>query len=85
MKNLTNLLNANKISLNVKKTELLTLKHKNRKLEFLIKIRLSRKKFYPSKSVKYLDVKIGLNLNWKYPTHDTVTKLNKANTQLYKI
>ena len=85
MKNLTNLLNANKISLNVKKTELLTLKHKNRKLEFLIKIRLSRKKFYPSKSVKYLDVKIGLNLNWKYPTHDIVIKLNKANAQLYKI
>ena len=40
MKNLTNWLNANKISLNVKKTELVIFKHKNKKLECPIKIRV---------------------------------------------
>ena len=85
MKNLTNWLNANKISLNVKKTELVTFKHKNKKLECPIKIKLSRKRLYPSKSVKYLGVKIDENLNWKDQTDDIVTKLNRANALLYKI
>ena len=53
-KNLSNWLNANNISLNVKKTELVIFKHKNKKLECPIKIKLSRKILYPSKSVKFL-------------------------------
>ena len=40
MKNLTNWLNANKISLDVKKTELVIFNHMNKKLECLIKINL---------------------------------------------
>ena len=64
-KNLTNWLNANKISLNVKKSELVIFKHKNKKLECPIKIKLSRKRLYPSKSVKYLGAKTNENLNWK--------------------
>ena len=63
MKNLTKWLNANKISLNVKKTELVIFKHKNKKLERPRKIKLSRKRIYPSKSVKYLGGKIDKNLN----------------------
>ena len=64
MKNVTNWLNANKISLHFKKTELVIFKHKNEKLECQIKLRLSRKRLYPSsKSVKYLGVKIDENLN----------------------
>ena len=43
MKNLFNWLNANKISLNIKNTELVIFKHKNKKLECPIKIKLSRK------------------------------------------
>ena len=65
MKNLTNWLNANKISLNVKKTELAIFKHKNKRLECPMKIKVSRKTLYPSKSVKYLGAKIDENLNWK--------------------
>ena len=42
MKNLTNWLNANKISLDIKKTELVIFKHKSKKLECPIKIKLSR-------------------------------------------
>ena len=69
----------------IKKTELVIFKHKNKKLECPIKIKLSRKRLYPSKSVKYLGVKIVENLNWKYQIYDTVTKLNRANALLYKI
>ena len=85
MKNLTNWLNANKILLNVKKSELVIFKHKNKKLECPIKIKLSRKRLYLSKSAKYLRVKIDENLNWKDQTHDTAAKLNRANELLYKI
>ena len=58
MKNLTDWLNAIKISLNVKKTELVIFKHKKKKLECPIRIKLSRKRLYPSNSIRYLGVKI---------------------------
>ena len=85
IKSLTNSLNANKISLNLKKTELVISKHKNRKLECPMKIKLSRKSPYPSKLVKYLGVEIDENLNWKDQTYDIVIKLNRTNAQLYTI
>ena len=85
MKNLTNWLNANKISLIIKKTELVIFKHKNKKLDCPLKIKLSRKILYLSKSVKYIGFKIDENLNWKDQTHDIATKLNRANSPLYKI
>ena len=47
LKNLTYWLNANRISLNVKKTELEIFKHQRKKLDGLIKIKLSRKKALP--------------------------------------
>ena len=43
MKNLTERLNANKISLNVRKNELVIFKHKKKKLECAIRIKVSRK------------------------------------------
>ena len=43
MKNLTDWLNANKISLNVPKTELVILKHQRKKIDSEIKIKLSKK------------------------------------------
>ena len=85
MKNLTDWLNANKISLNVKKTELVIFKHKKKKLECPVRIKLSRKRLYPSNSIKYLGVKIDENLNWKDHIHYIATKLNRANALLSKI
>ena len=63
LKNLTYWLNANRISLNVKKIELVIFKHHNEKFDNPIKIKLSRKRLYPSKSVKYLGIKTDQNLN----------------------
>ena len=82
LKYLTYWLNANKISLNVKKTELVVFKHQRKKLNSPIKIKLSRKRLYPSNSVKYLDIKIDENLNWKQHIHDIAIKLNRANALL---
>ena len=85
LKNLTYWLNANRISLNVKKTELVIFKHQRKKLDSPIKIKLSRKTLYPSMSVKYLGIKIDENLNWKQHIHDIVIKLNRANALLFTI
>ena len=59
LKNLTYWLNANKISLNVKKT--VTFKHQRKKLDSPRKIKLNCKRLYSSKSVKYLGIKIDEN------------------------
>ena len=66
VKHLVHWLNANKISLNVKKTEMVISKSKQKKFEGDLKIKLCGKRLYPSESVKYLGVKIDTNLNLKY-------------------
>ena len=51
---MSNWLNANKISLNVKKTEMVILKSKQKKFEGDLKIKLSGKRLYLTESVKYM-------------------------------
>ena len=62
LKNLFNWLNSNKISLNVKKTQMVIFKSKIKKFNGTVKIKLSGKRIYPTASVKYLDVKIDQHL-----------------------
>ena len=50
-----------------------------------MKIKLNGKRLYPTDSVKYLGVKIDSKLNWKSHINATATKLNRANTMLYKV
>ena len=85
MENLTVWLNANMISLNVEKTELVIFKHQRKKLGTEIKIKLNRKRLYPSQSVRYLGIKIDQNLNWKDHINDIAVKLNRVNALLFKI
>ena len=85
MKHLSVWLNANKISLNVQKTELVIFKQKRKILDHKIKIKLNRKRLYPTPSVKYLGVKIDENLNWHHHINDLAAKLNSANALLFKI
>ena len=63
LKHLVNWLNGNKISLNVKKTEMVIFKSKQKKLEGDLKIKLCGKILYRTESVKYLRVKIDTNLS----------------------
>ena len=58
MKHLSNSLSANNISLNVEKTELMVFKSPRKVLPNEIKIKLIRKRLYPSNSIKYFGVKI---------------------------
>ena len=76
LKHLTNWLNANKISLNFSKTELIVFKPKRTPLDFNMEINLNAKRLYPTDSVKYLGVKIASKLNWKSHVNATTTKLN---------
>ena len=85
MKNLTDWLNANKISLNVQKTELIIFKHQRKTIASKVKIKLSRKRLYPIDSVKYLGIRINENLNWIHHVSDIAIKLNRANALLFKI
>ena len=85
MKNLTNWLNANKISLNVSKAELILFKLKMKKLDFDLELKLNGKRLYPTKLVKYLGIKIHENLTWIDHINHIAIKLNRANAMLFKV
>ena len=85
LKHLVNWLNANKISLNISKTELVLFKPLKKELDHELKIKLNGKKLYPTSSVKYLGVKIDSNLNWKEHMNSIAVKLNRANAVLSKL
>ena len=84
LKNLTYWLNANKISLNVSKTELVYFKPKKKHMDFDLKIKLTGKRLYPTDSLKYLGVRIDNKLNWKAHIDGIAIKLFRANAMLYK-
>ena len=85
LNHLVNWLNANKISLNVKKTEMVIFKSNQKKFEGDLKIKLCGKRLYPTESVKYLGVKIDTTLSWQYHVNDLSIKLNRANALLFKM
>ena len=85
LKHQANWLNTNKISLNIKKTEMVIFKSKQKKFEDDLKIKLFGKRLYPTESVKYLDVKIDANLSWQYHVNDLSIKLNRANALPFKM
>ena len=58
MKHLNNCLSANKISLNIEKTELVIFKSPRKVLLDEIKIKLRGRRLYPSNSIKYRGIKI---------------------------
>ena len=85
MKQLNNWLSAYKISLNVEKTELVIFKNPTKVLYDEMKIKLTGKRLYPSKSVKYLGVRIDKFLHWHDQVNNIAVKLNRANALLLKI
>ena len=85
LNHLLNWLNANKVSLSVKKTEMIIFKFKLKKLEGDLKIKLCGKRLHPTESVKYLGLKIDANLTWQHHVNDLSIKLNRANALLFKM
>ena len=84
LKHLVNWLNANKISLNVKKNEMVIFKSKQKTFEGDLKIKSCDKRLYPTESVKYLGVKIDTNLGWQYHVNDLSITLNRANCSTFQ-
>ena len=72
LKNLSNWLNDNKILLTVSKTKLFMFKPRMKKVDY-------GKILYPTKSVKYLGVKIDESLIWNKHINDTAIALNRTN------
>ena len=56
-----------------------------KKVDFDLKVKLNGKRIYPTKSAKYLGIKIGERLTWNEHINDIAIKLNRANALLYKV
>ena len=65
LKNLLQWLKANKLSVNVKKTELIIFHPKNTKLDYGIKFKLSGRRLTPISTVKYLGILFDEHLLWE--------------------
>ena len=85
LKILSNWLSANKICLNVSKTEVVLFRSTKKQLDFGLKLKLNEKRLYPTNSVKYLGVKTDEHLIWKPHIDGIFAKLNKTNALLSKI
>ena len=85
MKNLSNWFNANKMLLSVSKTDLIIFKPRMKKVDLDLKLKLIGKRIYPTKSVKYLGIKIDESLTWSEHINDIAIKLKQANAMLYKV
>ena len=68
-----------------KQNKLIIFKSKKKPLDFNFKMKLNEKRLYRTDSMKYLSVKIDSKLSWKSHVNSTATKLNLANSMLYKL
>ena len=65
LRNLSVWLKANKLCLNVKKTELIIFRPRSKKLDYTLKFKLDGKRLIPTQAVKYLGVLLDEHLHWK--------------------
>ena len=79
LKCLVNWLNANKISLNSKKSELLLFSPTRVTNSFDFKVKINGTRLYPSDSAKYLGLIIDSKLNWDNHISNVCKKLVRAN------
>ena len=78
LKNLSQWLKANKLSLNVTKTELIIFHSSSKKTDPSLKIILDGKRLIQTDTVKYLGVLLGDRLLWSKQINHVATKLNQA-------
>ena len=84
-KNLSNWLKANKLSLNVRKTELVLFTSTKKQLDWDLKVKLNRNRLYETDSVKYLGIQIDKRLKWKQQINHVALTLNKPNAKFSKL
>lgn len=84
-KNLSNWLNANKMSMNLSKTELVMFKQRINKLDFYLKLKLNYERYLSIKSANHICNKIYEILTWNGHINDIAIKPSGANSMLYKL
>ena len=77
-------LNADKTLINVKKIQLVVFKSTHKQFDGETKLKVSRKRLFPTDSAKYLGNKIAVNLSWKSHVDYPSAKLSRANALLFK-
>ena len=85
LSNLSNWLRANKLSLNVKKTELVIFRPRKLKIDHSFKFKLDGKRLVPTHSVKYLGILIDKHLLWNKQVAQIKMSLNRAIGMLTKL
>ena len=78
-------LKANKISLNVKKTEMVLFKQSRKFINYTIKIKLDGKRLIPVSNINYLGVTLNENMSWMSHTEGLANKLRISNGILCKL
>ena len=78
-------LKANRIQLNVAKTEVVLFKNSSKRMDYNIKIKLDGKLMRFSKCTKYLGLLIDENLSFHNHIENVISKLRKANAALCMI
>ena len=85
LKSLSQWLKANKLCLNVSKTELIIFHRNTAIIDHTLKLKLDGKRLSPSQSVKYLGVILDEHLQWNDQIAQVKVKLNRAIGILSKI
>ena len=85
LKFLVEWLRANRLSLNVAKTEFLIFRPPRKTLPFRITLRLENTKLFESTKIKYLGLILDTRLTWKSHISELSKKLSRAVGILYKI
>ena len=85
LKFLVQWLNANRISLNVAKTEIVIFRRKKKHLDCDLNLKLCGKKLKPSNYVRYLGIYFDEYLNWSPDISHLNQKFVKANAMLCKL
>ena len=76
---------ANRLSLNVSKTEFIIFRTPRKALDQRIVLKLNRTKIYESNKIKYLGLILDSRLNWHRHINELTKKLNRALGIIYKI
>lgn len=76
LRRLSQWLKANRLSLNVNKTELMIFHSNTQKVDESVKFKLDGKRLLPSDSVKYLGILLDNYLQWSKQLDRAVMKLN---------
>ena len=84
LKNVSDWLKASKLSLNIKKTQLLIFKAKNKKITQQINIKLDDSNIKQVESARFLGIQIDGNLNWKQKISNICNKIARTTGILCK-